>query len=97
MPCNTMESIKIRFLFFLGQKQAQQHEQYENVVFLVSSHDGNEEIGGFAQNIDFRPKNSIFGPKKGHFGQSVPKNGPPNGHLPENQSYPELPQDMGDL
>ena len=21
----------------------------------------------------------------------------PNGHLPENQSYPELPQDMGDL
>merc|ERR1712020_403418 len=25
------------------------------------------------------PKNSIFGPKKGHFGQSVPKNGPPSG------------------
>ena len=24
-------------------------------------------------------KNSVFGPKKGHFGQSVPKNGPPSG------------------
>merc|ERR1712218_353624 len=24
-------------------------------------------------------KNTIFGPKKGHFGQSVPKNGPPSG------------------
>ena len=29
--------------------------------------------------IDFRPKNSVFGPKNGHFKQSVPKNGPPSG------------------
>merc|ERR1712015_303967 len=29
--------------------------------------------------IDFRPKNSVFGPQKGHFGQSVPKNSPPSG------------------
>ena len=42
---------------FVGQKRAlaaplelaQQHEQHENVVFLVSGHDGNEEIGGCAQ------------------------------------------------
>ena len=61
---------------FLGQKRAlaapqelvQQHKQHENVVFLVSGHDGNEEIGGCGQKIDFWPKNSIFGPKKGHFG-----------------------------
>ena len=75
------------FGLFLGQKWAlaapqelaQQHERHKNVVFLVSGHDGNKEIGGCAQKNDFRPKNSIFGPKKGHFGQSVPKNGPPSG------------------
>ena len=32
-----------------------------------------------------------------HIRQSVPKNGPPNGHLPENQMDQELPQGMGDL
>ena len=63
---------------FLGQKRAlagplelaQQHEQHKNVVFLVSGHNGNEEIGGCAQKIDFRPKNSIFGPKKGRDGKT---------------------------
>ena len=42
------------FGLFLGQKWAlaapqelaQQHERHKNVVFLVSGHDGNEEIGG---------------------------------------------------
>ena len=42
---------------FLGKKRAlanplelaQQHEQHENIVFLVSSHVGNGEIGGCAQ------------------------------------------------
>ena len=42
---------------FLGQKRAlaaplelaEQDEQHENVVFLVSGHDGNGEIGGCAQ------------------------------------------------
>ena len=29
--------------------------------------------------MDFGPKNSTFGPKKAHFGQSGPKNGPPSG------------------
>ena len=61
------------------QELAQQHEQHENVVFLVSGHDGNKEIGGCAQKNWFRAENSTFGPKKGHFGQSVPKNGPPSG------------------
>ena len=54
---------------FLGQKRAlaaplelaQQHEQHENVVFLVSSHDGNEEIGGCAQKIDFATKARMLG------------------------------------
>ena len=72
---------------FLGQKRAlaaplelaQQHEQHENVVFLVSGHDGNKEIGGCAQKNWFRAENSTFAPKKGHFGQSVQKNGPPSG------------------
>ena len=54
---------------FLGQKRAlaaplelaQQHEQHENVVFLVSGHDSNEEIGGFAKKIDFGPKTALLG------------------------------------
>ena len=29
--------------------------------------------------IGFRPKNSIFGPQKGHFGQSGLRNSPPSG------------------
>jgi len=39
------------------QELAQQHERHKNVVFLVSGHDGNEEIGGCGQKIDFWPKN----------------------------------------
>ena len=52
IPCNT------------PQEPAQQHEQHENVVFLVSSHDGNKEIGGCAQKIDFGPKTALLGPKR---------------------------------
>ena len=44
-------------------------------------------------------KNSVFGPKKGHFGQSGPQNGLPSSQTPPTGKprYPELPQDMGDL
>ena len=57
---------------FFGQKQAvappqehaQQHEEHENVVFLVSRHDGNNKIGGFAQKNDFGPKTALLGPKR---------------------------------
>ena len=64
------------FGLFLGQKWAlaapqelaQQHERHKNVVFLVSGHDGNEEIGGCAQQIDFWPKNRLLGPKRGTLG-----------------------------
>ena len=56
VPYGAMQS-RIRFFYFFGQKWAlatplelaQQHEQHENVVFLVSSHVGNGEIGGCAQ------------------------------------------------
>ena len=54
------------------------HEQHENVVSLVSCHDGKEKIGGFAKKL-FWAENSTFGPKKGHFGQSGPRNDPPSG------------------
>ena len=64
------------FGLFLGQKWAlaapqelaQQHERHKNVVFLVSGHDGNEEIGGCGQKIDFWPKNPLLGPKRGTLG-----------------------------
>ena len=67
IPCSTQKNLI--FGLFLGQKWAlaapqelaQQHERHKNVVFLVSGHDGNEEIGGCAQKIDFWPKNSVFG------------------------------------
>ena len=64
------------FGLFLGQKWAlaapqelvQQHERHKNVVFLVSGHDGNEEIGGCGQKIDFWPKNPLLGPKRATLG-----------------------------
>ena len=49
------------------QELAQQHEQHKNVVFL-SGHDGNEEIGGCGQKIDFWPKNPLLGPKRATLG-----------------------------
>merc|ERR1719151_102535 len=71
------------FGLFLGQKWAlaapqelaQQHEQHKNVVFLVSGHDGNEEIGGCGQKIDFWPKNPLFGSGR-VFIASTPNFGP---------------------
>ena len=48
----------------------------------------------------FGPKNSIFWAPKGPLWAIGATKRPaerPNGHLPENRSYPELPQDMGDL
>ena len=63
---------KSDFRAIFGQKQAvappqehaQQHEEHENVVFLVSRHDGNNKIGGFAQKNDFGPKTALLGPKR---------------------------------
>ena len=65
----------------MGQKRAlaaplelaQQHEQHENVVFLVSGHDGNKEIGGCAQQIDFGPKTALLGPKRATLGNRCRK------------------------
>ena len=81
------------------QELAQQHEQHKNVVFLVSGHDGNEEIGGCGQKIDFWPKKHFWAQKGPLWAIGVEKRPAerPNGHLPENQRYPELPQDMGDM
>ena len=54
------------------QEPALQHGQHKKVVIFVSRHDGNKKIGGRLQKMDFCPKNSIFGLKKGSFGQSRP-------------------------
>ena len=43
------------------QELSQHHEQYENVVFWVSRHDGNTKIGRFAQKNDFEPKRATLG------------------------------------
>ena len=40
-----------------------QRGQHKNVVFLVSSHDGDKKFGRFPKKMDFGPKNCIFGPK----------------------------------
>ena len=56
---------------FSGQKWAPaaaprpavQRGQHKNVVFLVSSHDGDKKFGRFPKKMDFGPKNCIFGPK----------------------------------
>ena len=57
------------------QELVQQHDQHENVVFLVSRHDGTKKKWTMSTKIDFWPKNIIFWPKKGYFGQLGPKNG----------------------
>ena len=36
-------------------------------------------LHGCSQKKGFGPKNSFFGPQKGHFGQLGPRNGPPGG------------------
>ena len=49
---------------------------------------------------NFRTKNSTLGLKKRPFWAIGAMKQPaerPNDHLPENQRYSELPQDMGDL
>ena len=75
------------------------HEQHENVVSLVSCHDGKEKIGGFAQKIILGRKQHFWAQKGPLWAIGAEKRPAerPNGHLPENRSYPELPQDMGDL
>ena len=52
-----------------------------------------------ARRASGRPRGPIFGRKRPKSGPEAEKRPPewPNGHLPENRSYPELPQDMGDL
>ena len=70
----------------LGQKwtlppphePAPQRGKHKNVVFLVSRHDGNNFFWWCLQKMSSRPKNCIFDPKKGHFGQSGPENGLPS-------------------
>ena len=44
-------------------RPAMQQGQHKNVVFLVSSHDGDNKFGQFPKKMDFGPKNCIFGPK----------------------------------
>ena len=75
------------------------HEQHENVVSLVSCHDGKEKIGGFAKKIILGRKQHFWAQKGLLWAIGAEKRPAewPNHHLPENQSYPELPQDMGDL
>ena len=46
--------------------------QKDNIFVLTPLH-------GCSQKNGFGPKNSFFGPQKGHFGQSGPRNGPPGG------------------
>ena len=45
---------------------------------------------GWPQKIDFRPKNRVFGPQKGHFGQLGPRNGLPSGQTTTNQKTKDI-------
>ena len=91
------------FGLFLGQKWAlaapqelvQQHERHKNVVFLVSGHDGNEEIGGCGQKLISGQKTDFWAQKGPLWAIGAEKRPAerPNSHLLENQRYPELPQD----
>ena len=59
-----------------------------------------KKFGGCPQKNGFWAQKQHFWAQKGSFWAIGPKKRPaerPNGHLPENQRYPELPHDMGDL
>ena len=56
----------------------------------MSRHDCNNFFLGWPQKIDFRPKNRIFGPQKGHFGQLGPRNGLPSGQTTTNQKTKDI-------
>ena len=63
-------------------------------------HDGNSFFEAVHKKLISGQKKQRFWAQKGPLWAIGAENRPaerPNGHLPENQSYPELPQDMGDL
>ena len=45
-----------------AQEPPVQRRQHKKVVFLMSSNNGAKKFGRCLQKMDFRPKNSIFGP-----------------------------------
>ena len=82
------------------QELARHYDKHENIVFLVPSHHRSKKFGGCPQKNGFWAQKQHFWAQKGPFWAIGPKKRPaerPNGHLPENQRYPELPHDMGDL
>ena len=82
------------------QEPALQHGQHKKVVIFVSRHDGNKKIWRASPKNGFLSKKQHFWPQKGLFWAIRARKQPakqPNGHLPENQMYPKLPQDMGKL
>ena len=79
---------------------ARHYDKHENIVFLVPSHHKSKKFGGCPEKNGFWVQKQHFWAQKGPFWAIEPKKRPaerPNGHLPENQRYPELPHDMGDL
>ena len=84
---------------FVGQKWAlaaplelvQQHEQHENVVFLVSGHDGTKKLKDVDKKLISGQKTDFWAQKGALWAIGAEKRPAerPNGHLPENQSYPE--------
>ena len=95
------------FGLFLGQKWAlaapqelaQQHERHKMLSFWCL-------VMMVTKKLEDVDKKLISGQKTHFWAQKGPlwaigaEKRPaerPNGHLPENQRYPELPQDMGDM
>ena len=66
---------------FLGQKRAlaaplelaQQHEQHENVVFLVSGHDGTKKLKDVDKKLISGQKTAFLGPKRATLGNRCRK------------------------
>ena len=61
------------------------HTGSQKPAFILSIQDGNNSFSGLLQELDFRPKNCILGPKKEHFCLSEPKNCLPNGRTASHQ------------
>ena len=69
------------------------------MVSDLSPFDVNGDKGHFAQKHDVGSKTALCAQKEPLWAIGAEKQPAerPNNHLPENQRYPELPQDMGDM
>ena len=59
----------------------QYHKETKYTIWYNDMQGNTMQYYKIAYDIYFRPKQSIIDPKEGHFGPSVPENGPPSSRM----------------